>query len=368
MTTPNDEQARRDYWSSRLDEADAFMQQILEYPVEECGEPMAPLAAAVAAAGVEVAFSERPHARGRSRCYFLRRGLIPQLLSAAAELNTRGWVLKVEDAYRTVAMQRDLGLQENVFATVLSKVRWECGRERPPTELLYRRLGALVATSPRVGTHMSGSALDISVLRRDSGEEVDRGAPYLELSELTPMTSPFVSAAALENRDEITDLMGRHGFVTYPWEFWHYNAGDAYEGVLNRTGRPARYGPVHLDLADGGVTPIDDPTAPADIGRGRFGSWWSGRWARGRGAAGGPGVSARRRSLPAACRSGPQTAICASTTDRRGTATPASRLSPSLSARGGRDVLQIALWRTTAANNRGAPSEDRRRAPCVLCH
>jgi hypothetical protein len=32
--------------------------------------------------------------------------------------------------------------------------------------------------------------------------------------------------------------------------------------LLNHTGRPARYGPVHMDPVDGKVTPLNDPCAP----------------------------------------------------------------------------------------------------------
>ena len=76
------------------------------------------------------------------------------------------------------------------------------------------------------------------------------------------MESPFVPLQAASNRAEITRIMQRHGFISYPWEFWHYSAGDAYAEYLNRTGRPARYGPVHVDASDGSVTPIADPTSP----------------------------------------------------------------------------------------------------------
>ena len=82
------------------------------------------------------------------------------------------------------------------------------------------------------------------------------------MSELTPMTSPFVSAEAQANRQAITALMAQYGFVTYPWEFWHYNQGDAYDHYLNRTGQPARYGAVNLSLTDGSVEAIADPLTP----------------------------------------------------------------------------------------------------------
>ena len=173
----SDESARRDYWASKMDEAASFMGAIMRAPVHECGERMTSLADAAAAAGVEVAFSQKPHgALGLTRLFYLRDGLIAQFVAAAAEMNRRGWVLKVEDAYRTPQMQQGLGRQEGLFRAILNKTRWELGGEEPSDELMLRRLGALIAIAPKVGTHVSGSAIDISVLDK-SGDEVDRGAP-----------------------------------------------------------------------------------------------------------------------------------------------------------------------------------------------
>ena len=262
MTDRNDDDERRAYWAAKMEEAFAFMGHIRHYPVAECGEPVLPLVDAVAGAGVEVAFSERPHVQGLPRLYLLRAGLIDDFIDCAREMNERGWVLKVEDAFRTLAMQKHLARAPYTFDVVLERLLWECNGAHPPVDLVMRRVGALVAAAPKVGTHMSGSAIDISVLDRANGEEIDRGRPYLEMSELTPMDSPFISAVARANRAAITALMGRHGFVTYPWEFWHYNQGDAYDHFLNQTGQAARYGAVHVNLADGRVQTIEEPLTP----------------------------------------------------------------------------------------------------------
>ena len=177
-------------------------------------------------------------------------------------MNRRGWALKVEDAYRTREMQKHLALRPEVFPAVLARTRWELGGAMPGVELFRRRLAAMIAMSPKVGTHCSGSAIDISVVSLEEGTEIDRGAPYLEISEKTPMGSPFVSAEARRNREEITAIMARHGFRTYSFEFWHYNRGDAYDEHLSGSGAPARYGPVDLDPGTGAVTAIPDPAQP----------------------------------------------------------------------------------------------------------
>lgn len=262
----NSDEVRRTYWIEQLDAAERFMQAMETYPVRECGERMLSLREAAANEGVEMLFSTRPAPGGKERIFYLRERLMPSIMAAAREMNQRGWVLKIEDAYRTMDIQRGLALREDVFDVILSRVRWELKGRVPTVAEMMRRVAVLVATCPKVGTHMSGSALDISVMRRD-GTEVDRGAPYLEMSELTPMDCPFISAEAQKNRKEITSLMARHGFAAYPWEFWHYSSGDAYFEHLTGSDGTARYGAVNLDLATGRVEAIPNPAAPLHAGK-----------------------------------------------------------------------------------------------------
>lgn len=262
MAEQQDEE--RQYWTQQLEAAWSFMfESILPYPVVECGEGLVDLPSAARAAGVEVYFSDQPHVRGLPRIFCLREGQIDGFVGAARELNARGWALRVEDGFRSREMQKYLGRTPAVFDAILEKVMWELGGLEPSPEFMFRRCSALVATVPKFGTHMSGSAIDISVVRRDApGTEVDRGAPYLDMSARTPMDSPYVSAQARHHRREIIALMGRHGFVAYPWEFWHYSSGDAYDQFLRQTGRPAVYGPVDWDAATGCLTQMADATQP----------------------------------------------------------------------------------------------------------
>ncbi len=259
--THSDDAARRTFWTRRMDEAYAFMQAIIRHPVQECGEPLCPLRDAVTAAGLEVAFSDTPFGAGFSRQFYLRQGLIPAFLAAARDLNAHGLILKVEDAFRTRNMQKSLAVKPGLVGKLAARLAWECEGHRPDAAFTTRRLAALIAHCPKTGTHMSASAIDMSVLKRDDGTELDRGALYLELSELTPMDSPFISEACQGNRRTITTLMRKHGFMEYPFEFWHYCAGDAIAALVTGSGEPARYGPVDWDATAGRVTPIDNPTA-----------------------------------------------------------------------------------------------------------
>ena len=260
----SDEVARRAYWTQQLEAAYAFMfESILPYPVVECGEPFVSLREAAAQADVVVAFSSLKHVNNLDRLFYLREGQISNFLGAAKKMNELGWVLRVEDGYRTREIQKYLGLTPKVFDAVLQRVMWELEGKVPSPEFMFRRCSALVATVPKFATHMSGSAIDISVMNRnDPALEVDRGGPYIELSELTPMDAPFVSGVGQRHRNQITALMRDCGFVEYPWEFWHYSSGDAYDQFLRKTGKPAIYGAVDWDPVTNVVTPMADATAP----------------------------------------------------------------------------------------------------------
>ena len=252
----DDEKARRAYWSEQMEAAYGFMSQMRAYPVKERGESLASLPESVTAEGLAVEFSHTRVAGRHDHLFYLREGLIRDFVAVARQMNERGWTLKVEDGFRSKEMQKHIALHENVLDIVLQKVIWEVHGRMPTPELMFRRLTGLVATCPKIGTHMSGSALDISVLWSEDLSEVERGGPYLELSELTPMESPFVSDKAAQNRAEISDIMRKHGFMAYPYEFWHYSKGDAYAEYLTNSGNPARYGPVDFNLLNGSITTI----------------------------------------------------------------------------------------------------------------
>lgn len=259
-----DDDARRAYWRQQMDMAYDWMMAIRDYPAAECGELPASMDAAVqgSAREVRVLFARSKHADGSDRQFYLRQGLIDAFLDVAREMNRRGWILKVEDAYRTRQVQQALVLLPAIFDTILARTTWECSGRTVGPELMYKRATALVATLPKIATHMSASAVDTSVLQADGQTEVDRGGPYLELSERTPMESPFISETARTNRREISAIWTDHGFVAYPFEFWHYSQGDAYDQYIRGTGRPARYQAIDWDPRTRSMRPLSDLLTP----------------------------------------------------------------------------------------------------------
>jgi zinc D-Ala-D-Ala dipeptidase len=260
--TSTDDAVRRAYWAEQMEQGYALVEQLLAFPVEECGERFASLEEAASSSGVEMLFSTSKIAGDLDRVFFMRESLVEDVMTIGRQMNERGWVMKIEDGFRSLEMQSSLVRKPEVFDAILQKCIWEKSGEIPSVEFVFRRAIVMVANIPKLGTHMSGSAIDISVFRQDSKEEVWRAGPYLEMSERTPMRSPFISKADLRNRLEITAMMESHGFMHFPFEFWHYNKGDAGGHILTRNPTPARFGPVNWDPQTNAVTSVDNPMDP----------------------------------------------------------------------------------------------------------
>ncbi len=262
-TGTEEDRARREYWAEQMQAGYDLIQVILAYDnVVECGEGFASLVDAAEEAKVEMLFSDTKIAGDLERVFFMRESLVNEVVTIAREMNERGWILKIEDGFRSKQMQSQLVRKPEVFDSILQKCIWETGGELPSTEMFFQRAIVMIANIPKIGTHMSGSAIDVSVFNRDDGSEVSRGYPYLEVSEHTPMRSPFIDKAALSNRLEIMGMIEAHGFVHFPYEFWHFNRDDAMGQILTGNSGPAKYGPVHWDPDSNSVKPYQDPLSP----------------------------------------------------------------------------------------------------------
>jgi D-alanyl-D-alanine dipeptidase len=263
-TTMNqsDDAARRAYWAEQMEQGYEVVQHVLKHPVQECGEGFASLPDAAESAGIEMLFSTTKIAGDLDRVFFMRESLVKDVMAVGRAMNDRGWILKIEDGFRSLEMQGHLVRKPELFDVILKKCIWENGGEIPPVELVFRRAMVLIANIPKIGTHMSGSAIDVSVFRRDDGTEIWRGNPYLEMSERTPMRSPFVEPDALQNRLEITAMLETQGFIHFPFEFWHFNKDDALGHVLTNNPASARFGPVNWDHRTNRVTAVANPLNP----------------------------------------------------------------------------------------------------------
>ena len=259
----------RRYWIEQMEAAHGFMRRLLEYPLVECGEPLASLTDAARAAGVEIIFPAGKKLGMFDRIFCVRRSLVEPLMRVGETLLKRGYILRVEDAYRSPDVQAHGAGSAYAVGHVLEKVRWELDGQAPTADLVFRRLATWTATTLKLANHTFGSAVDVTVVRRD-GAPVDLGGTYPELSVRTPMDSPWISAEVRRHRRMMCDAFAAEGFVPYPFEFWHFSCGDADCEMIRDSGRPGRFGPVHLG-AEGEISPVEDVLRPlvtkADVAR-----------------------------------------------------------------------------------------------------
>ncbi len=251
-----DASAKRSFWAQTMDEAATFMAQARRVPIEENLEPMLDLATCDRNGSH---WEVEQSALGELGAAFMRRSVVSHFIEAARALNRVGLVPVVVYAYRTPAMQRSLLGSDAVLDQVVDRVTWESSGKPVAPEQVYKRLIVLCANSFANGTHLAGTAVDVMVREVDSGRQLDLGAPYLDLSERTPMASPFVNDEARKNRQRCIEQFGSAGFYPYPFEFWHYSRDDVYGALLGRNTGPVQYGPVDVDPQTGEVEAIESP-------------------------------------------------------------------------------------------------------------
>ena len=251
----------RTYWTQQMEAAYGFMQEVLEYPIQECGEQLSCLCECADEADVAIIFASGKKIGMFDRVFFVRQSLVDKLLRVAEAFLKRGYVLRIEDAYRTPETQTRGACSKYVISSVVEKVIWELDGGMPTAELVFRRLAAWTATTLKFANHTSGSAVDVTAVHRD-GSALDMGGTYPQLSYLTPMASPFVPSEVRQNRQMLCELFGAEGFVPYPFEFWHFSCGDADCEMIAGNGRPGRFGPIDWCAGEQRPIPAEEVLRP----------------------------------------------------------------------------------------------------------
>lgn len=69
--------------------------------------------------------------------------------------------------------------------------------------------------------HNRGATIDLTLVRLDTGEELDMGTAYDEFTEEAHTAN--ASGAVLENRLRLLRAMQAEGWENYPLEWWHFS-------------------------------------------------------------------------------------------------------------------------------------------------
>jgi D-alanyl-D-alanine dipeptidase len=201
----------------------------------------------VADLGGRVSEDPRYHTMGlpgtHASCW-LREGVADRLARAAAALPD-GLRLVVWDGYRTLETQAAL-YRGYLDELLLVHADW------PPDALEDAAARYVTPPSPDPSSpppHLTGGAVDLTLADGD-GRPLDLGTPF-------DAFVPEAGALALEDRDcparELRRIlfwtMAAQGFTAYVEEWWHFDHGDQFWGVV--CGRPARYAAAELQEGSG---------------------------------------------------------------------------------------------------------------------
>lgn len=230
-----------------LNKAMEFDEGYFDMPLIECGENLVSIKDTFRNEGIKVYFS-RHKAGDQRKIYWVRKGLIEPLLSAARELAEKGFYLRFEFAYRTTEGQKRM-YRVSVRRTV--KKFPEFDRE---TQL--KIAGIYSAWNFATSAHVGGAAVDVKLVSFN-GEDVDMGAKYWDTSSNITSNSHEMPTVAVQNRRILLSAMEKSGFANYPFEYWHFSMGDRIAAHIQRK-QYAIYGPVDFNPIDQSIRFLSD--------------------------------------------------------------------------------------------------------------
>jgi D-alanyl-D-alanine dipeptidase len=151
-------------------------------------------------------------------CCLLSAPAARALAGVARDLSARGLGLKAFDCYRP---QR----------AVAHFVRWAQRLDDVKRKAEFypdvdkRNLFRDGYIAERSG-HSRGSTIDLTLVRRVDGSELDMGSPFDFFSPRSWPSDKSVSAEAQQNRALLAAAMTRRGFKPYDKEWWHFTLAD----------------------------------------------------------------------------------------------------------------------------------------------
>ena len=128
---------------------------------------------------------------------YLRREAAEALVRVQARLKPQGLGLKIYDGYRPLSVQ------------------WILWKILPDDRY--------VANPKKGSKHNRGAAVDLTLVDRNSGAEMEMPTEYDNFTERAWMDDPNCTSAAARNRKTLQTAMIAEGFETIDHEWWHFD-------------------------------------------------------------------------------------------------------------------------------------------------
>jgi D-alanyl-D-alanine dipeptidase/tRNA(Arg) A34 adenosine deaminase TadA len=140
------------------------------------------------------------------------------LKQAAEILDEQGYYIKVFDAYRPLRAVEHFVLWAQDLDDQKMKADFY-------PEVDKERLFELGYVALRSG-HSRGSVVDLTLIYKDTLDEVDMGSPFDFFGEISHHGTDLITPEQEANRNILRDAMVAAGFEPYPEEWWHYRLAD----------------------------------------------------------------------------------------------------------------------------------------------
>ncbi|MEM3112566.1 MAG: M15 family metallopeptidase [Candidatus Anstonellales archaeon] len=218
---------------------------IATVPIKESFEKMIFLPSVFQEAGIPLSLSDLPFDKacgewaGKPRVFWVRESVAMRLVVLGEALSKAGLYFHIEDAFRPI------GVQEGLFKR---RVNWILNEHSDwDWEAVLTEAKSKTAVSPRLASHKSGAAIDITLRRISDGSPLDLGNKYPEGGALVAIDCPFVTAEQWRTRQIFANSFRMAGFAIYSGEDWHASYSDNLAGVSDDRvieGYNAAYGPI----------------------------------------------------------------------------------------------------------------------------
>jgi len=130
----------------------------------------------------------------------------------------KGYVLKIWDTYRPQgAVDHLVRWAADLEDDKMKKIFYPdlCKSRLIPEGLIFERSG-----------HSRGSTVDLTLVDRLTGQEVDMGSSFDFFGEVSSHSTDLVTKEQADNRLILKDAMVEAGFVVYDPEWWHYTLAN----------------------------------------------------------------------------------------------------------------------------------------------
>lgn len=136
------------------------------------------------------------------------------LYKVQQELKDEGYCLKIFDAYRPQrAVNHFMEWARNPGDTLMKSEFYPDIDKKDLFSLGY------IATK---SGHSRGGTVDLTLIDANTGEELNMGGGYDFFGEISHHDNSQVTPEQKQNRELLKRIMSKHGFRSYPQEWWHY--------------------------------------------------------------------------------------------------------------------------------------------------